>query len=200
MTRWRETSLVVLLAVVTTVAMTYPLAFRLGSGGRVDADDGLFSIWNVAWVARTVVADPAQLFDANIFFPHTNSLAFSEANLVAGLLAVVPYWLTRNPYVAHNTVALLSFMLSLVGTYLLVRQLTGNRSAAAVSGVLFRLLSVRLRPHCPHPAAHDGRAAIQHAGLSPVRAPAGSRTRRRPGPDAGGGRAGMWVLRVVSPG
>ena len=137
MTRRREAALVAVLAVVTTVAMTYPLAFRLGSGGRVDSEDGLFSIWNIAWVARTVVADPARLFDANIFFPHTNALAFSEANLVAGLLAVVPYWLTRNPFAAHNSAALLSFMLSLVGAYLLVRHLTGSRSAAAVSSVLF---------------------------------------------------------------
>ena len=137
MTPRREAALVVTLAVVTTVAMTYPLAFRVGTGGRLDAEDGLFSIWNVAWVARTAVADPARLFDANIFFPHTNALAFSEANLVAGLMAVVPYWLTRNPYAAHNSVVLLSFMLSLVGTYLLVRHLTGSRPAAAVSGVLF---------------------------------------------------------------
>jgi hypothetical protein len=137
MTRRREAALLVTLAVVTTVVLTYPLAFQLGTGGRVDSLDGLFSIWNIAWVARTVVADPAGLFDANIFYPHLNALAFSEANLVAGLLAVPPYWLTRNPYFAHNTVVLLSFMLSLVGTYLLVRHLTGSRAAAAVSGVLF---------------------------------------------------------------
>jgi len=137
MSRRREAALVAILAVVTTVALTYPLAFQLGHGGRVDVDDGLFSIWNVAWVARTIVADPTQLFHANIFSPHRNALAFSEANLVAGVLAVPAYWLTRNPYTAHNTVVLASFMLSLVGTYLLVRRLTGNRSAAAVSGVLF---------------------------------------------------------------
>ena len=137
MTRRREGALVIMLAVVTTVAMTYPLAFELGRGGRVDSEDGQFSIWNIAWVARTVAADPTQLFHANIFYPHRNTLAFSEANLVAGVLAMPPYWLTRNPYVAHNSVVLLSFMLSLVGVYLLVRHLTGSRPAAAVSAVLF---------------------------------------------------------------
>ena len=125
----REAALVVALAVVTTGVLTYPLAFQLGTGGRVDAEDGLFSIWNVAWVARTAVADPTALFHANIFYPHRTALAFSEANLVAGLIAVPPYWRTRNPYAAHNTVVLLSFMLALVGTYLLVRRLTGSRSA-----------------------------------------------------------------------
>jgi hypothetical protein len=137
MSRRREAALVAILAVVTTVALTYPLAFQLGDGGRVDSEDGLFSIWNIAWVARTIVADPGQLFHANIFYPHRNALAFSEANLVAGLLAVPAYWLTGNPYTAHNTVVLWSFMLSLVGAYLLVRRLTGSGPAAAISGVLF---------------------------------------------------------------
>lgn len=137
MTRRREAALVVTLAIVTTVALTYPLAFRLGNGGRVDAEDGLFSIWNIAWVARTVVADPTRLFDANIFYPHTNALAFSEANLVPGLAAAPVYWLTGNIYAAHNAVVLLSFVLALVGAYLLTRKLTGSRAAATVAGVLY---------------------------------------------------------------
>ena len=137
MTRRREGALVVMLAVVTTVAMTYPLAFRLGSGGRVDSEDGLFGIWNVAWVARTLVVDPLGLLNANIYFPHQLTLAFSELNLVAGVLAIPPYWVSRNPYAAHNTVVLLTFMLSVVGAYALVRYLTRSRPAAAVAGVLF---------------------------------------------------------------
>ena len=137
MTRRREAAVVAGLAIVTTVAMTYPLAFRLGSGGRVDSEDGQFAIWNVAWVARTIVVDPVGLFDANIYFPHQLTLAFSEFNLVAGLLAVPTYWITRNPYAAHNSVVLLTFMLSVVGAYALVRHLTLSRPAAAVAGVLF---------------------------------------------------------------
>ena len=46
--------------------------------------DGLWSIWSVTWVARTIVADPVNLYDANIFYPHRRALAFSEANIVAG--------------------------------------------------------------------------------------------------------------------
>ena len=137
MSRRREVLLVTALAVVTTIVMTYPLTFQLGTGGRVDSEDGQFSVWNIAWVAHAMGAAPTQLFHANIFYPHRNTLAFSEANLVAGTLAVPPYWLTRNPYIAHNSVVLLSFMLALVGTYALVKYLTGSPAAAAVSGVLF---------------------------------------------------------------
>ena len=70
-------------AAALTVVLTYPIAFHLGQVGRVDNGDGQLSIWNVAWVARTLVADPLHVFDANIFYPHTGTLAYSEANLGA---------------------------------------------------------------------------------------------------------------------
>lgn len=124
-------------AILLALLQTYPYAFKLGSVGRLDSGDGQFSIWTVAWVARTLVVDPAHLFDANMFYPHRNTLAFSEANIGAGLLAAPVYWATKNPYAAHNSVLVLSFVLSAIGAYYLARRLTGSRGAAAVAGVLF---------------------------------------------------------------
>ena len=178
MSRRREAALVVTLAVVTTIALTYPLAFRLGTGGRVDTFDGRLSVWNVAWVARTVVADPAQLFHGNIFYPHRNALAFSEANLVAGVLAAPVYWLTGNPYTAYNTVVLLAFMLALVGAYLLVRRLTGSRPAAAVSGVLFAF--------CPYVFAHTTHMQLLMTGVLPFAMLTFHRFAERPSVQRGG--------------
>ena len=68
------------------VFMTWPLASGLGSLGRTGVTndprfgtngDGMFCLWNVSWVAHAVVADPLNLFDANIFHPHKKSLAYS---------------------------------------------------------------------------------------------------------------------------
>jgi hypothetical protein len=144
--RWRELTAVVLGFGALTVVMTYPLAFRLGAIGRVDNGDGQFSIWNVAWVARALVVDPLHVFDANIFHPHRWTLAYSETNLGAGALAVPVYWATSNPYAAHNAVLLLSFVLSGVGTYYLVRYLIGDRRAAAMAAIGFAF--------CPYVFAH----------------------------------------------
>ena len=66
-----------------------------GSVGRVDNGDGQLSIWNVAWVARTLAVDPLHVFDANIFYPHRNTLAYSENNLGAGVLAPVGWESTQ---------------------------------------------------------------------------------------------------------
>jgi hypothetical protein len=115
----------------------------------VDNGDGQFSIWNVAWVARTLVADPRHVFDANIFYPHTGTLAYSEANLAAGALAVPVYWATGNPYAAHNSVVLMAFLLTAVGMYYLVRHLTHDRRGAVVSAICFAFCPF-VFSHQPH--------------------------------------------------
>src|SRR4051812_49207252 len=146
MNQAREAGLVLLVSTLLTVALTFPTAFQLGRVGRVDKGDGQLSIWNVAWVARTLVVDPLHVFDANIFYPHRGTLAYSENNLGAGALAVPVYWATRNPYAAHNFVMLLAFVLSASGMYYLVRHLTCDRRAAAISAIGFAF--------CPFVFAH----------------------------------------------
>lgn len=136
--RAAEPLLVVLAAVVLSVVMTWPLASRIGTVGRVNTGDGQLSIWNVAWVARTLVVDPRHVFDANIFYPHKGALAFSEANLGAGALAVPAYWASGgNPHAAHNSVVLMAFAFSVIGAYSLARLLTGSAAGAAFAAVTF---------------------------------------------------------------
>jgi hypothetical protein len=136
MTR-RELATVMLGFAVLTVVMTGPLAFHLGTLARIDNGDGQFSIWNVAWVARTLVVDPLHVYDANILYPHRWTLAYSETNLGAGMLAIPVYWLTKNPYAAHNFVLLVSFVLAGTAMYWLVRYLIGDWRAAAIAGIAF---------------------------------------------------------------
>ncbi len=132
-----------------TVFLIAPLAFHIASVARLDNADTRYLIWNVAWVARTLVVDPLHVFDANIFYPHTSTLAYSESNLGAGALAIPAYWATRNPYFAHNFVVLLSFVLSGTATYYLVRYLAGDRRAAAIAGIGFAFCPY-VFSHLPH--------------------------------------------------
>ncbi|MFB3852189.1 MAG: hypothetical protein ACE148_00015 [Vicinamibacterales bacterium] len=132
----REAAVVAAVAIALSILLTYPLAFKIDRVGRVLSGDGQFSIWNLSWVAHALLTHD-RVFDANIFYPHRNTLAFSEANLVAGTMAVPGYWLTGNPYVAHNSVVLAGFTLSLACMYVLVRRLSGNVGAAAVAAVTY---------------------------------------------------------------
>jgi hypothetical protein len=128
---------VVVGAATLAVLMTYPLVFGIDRLGRIDSGDGQFSIWNVAWVAHALTTSPLRLFQANIFHPHRDTLAFSESNIGAGVLATPAYWLTEDPFVAHNVVVLIAFTLSGIGAYFLVRHLTAHRGVAAIAGIAF---------------------------------------------------------------
>jgi hypothetical protein len=146
-------------AVVLTVVMTYPVAFKLDRVGRIETGDGQWSIWVVAWVAHALLTDPVHLFDANIFYPHTSTLAYAESNVVTGALAVPVYAATGNPYAAHNSVFLVAFVLAGVGAYLLVRHLTRSRPAAAVAAVTFAF--------CPHVFSHTAHIHLLMTGGLP---------------------------------
>ena len=125
------------LAVLLTTAFTYPIAPRLGSVGRFDTSDGHWSIWCVAWVSHALATNPAGLFDANIFAPHRDTLAYSENNVVAGVLGLPAYLLTGNPYATHNLSLLLGVGLAFVGAYALARHLTRDTGASIVAAIGF---------------------------------------------------------------
>ena len=147
--RGREAVAVWLAGLALAVLMTWPLAAGLGRLGRTTGADGQFSLWNVAWVARTLVVDPAKLFDANIFYPHKTTLAYSEANLLEGAIGLPVWWATRNPYATLNVVVLLAFASSFACMYFLARCLSGSRGGAAVAGVLFACCPY-VFSHTPH--------------------------------------------------
>lgn len=132
-----EAAAVVAGALLLTAALTYPLIVKLDRVGRLNTDDGRYALWNVAWVADALIVHPTTLFDANIFYPARRALAFSEANIGAGTVAVPAWGLTGNPYLAYNTVVFFAFAMGAAGAYYLVRHLSGSREAAAVGAVLF---------------------------------------------------------------
>jgi hypothetical protein len=133
----RELCVALPIATLLAVALTWPLTPRLASSGRVDSGDARHGIWNVAWVARALTSDPGALYDANIFYPHGNALAFSEANIVAGVMAI-PVWLTtRDGLAAANSAILLSFVFSALSMFALARYLTGGIAASALAALMF---------------------------------------------------------------
>jgi len=147
-------------ALAVAIVMTWPLAAGLTRLGKITTMDGLYSIWNVSWVARTMVADPGNLYNANIFYPHQHALAYSEANIGAGLVAAPAWWLTRNPFAAQNTALLFAFASTLLGMWLLARRLSGDPAAAAVAAIMLAF--------CPYFFSHSAHIQLLMAGGIPL--------------------------------
>lgn len=136
---------------VITLVATWPLARGLGRDVAWDLGDSLLNMWILAWDGEQLLAllrgDFARLrtfFDANIFHPAPLSLAYSE-HLVGQAVQVFPvYAVTGNPILAYNLLFLSTFVLSGLGMYLLVRELTGSPLAGFVAGLLFAFAPYRL--------------------------------------------------------
>lgn len=144
-----------------TVLMTWPLATGLDHLGRTqNSGDARFTVWNVAWVAHALTTDPTRVFDANIFYPHRRTLAYSEANLAAGAVAAPIWWLTKNPNAAHNVVVLFAFTASFVCAWLLARRLTNDSAAAAVAGIVYAF--------CPYLFSHTAHIQLLMAFAIPL--------------------------------
>ncbi|MGH9461309.1 MAG: 6-pyruvoyl-tetrahydropterin synthase-related protein [Vicinamibacteria bacterium] len=119
-----------------TVFLTWPLAARMGSGIST-SPDSLLNLWALAWNYHVLPREPLSLFDANIFFPRQDTLAYSEHLFGVALLAAPAYLVTGNAVFAYNVAIALSFFFSGIGMYFLVHELTGNRWAGLASGVIY---------------------------------------------------------------
>lgn len=131
-----------LVLVFLTVFVTWPQARQLSTGVN-DFGDPLMNSWTLAWVAHTLPTHPTGIFDANIFYPETRTLAYSETLIVPALLVAPVLWLGGGPILAHNLLLLAGYVLSGLTMYGLARSLTRHRGAALVAAVVFALYPYR---------------------------------------------------------
>ncbi len=116
--------------------------------------DTLFNMWRLSWITEALTTDPARLFDPPIFHPAQRVLAYSDAVLLQGLVAL-PALAAGAPILpVSNVVLLLGPWLSALGMYLLVRDLLAGRDAspfwpAVIAGAIFGLLPYRVE-HVMH--------------------------------------------------
>ena len=133
---WTWAILPLLFFGLATFVLTYPVSLHL-QDAVLDPADPMLNAWILAWDAHILPRDPLSLYHANDFYPYSNTLAYSEALLGQGLVAIPLIWLTHNPILAVNVVWLASFILSGVGMYALVYHFTRRRGAALVAGMIF---------------------------------------------------------------
>jgi hypothetical protein len=129
-----------------TLLLTWPLARGLARDIPGDFGDPLLNTWILAWDDSHLGRG---LWNANIFYPHPLALAYSEHLLPQALEILPVYAATRNPILCYNLLFLSTFVLSGIGMYLFVRELTGNWSAAFVAGLAFAFAPYRIAslPH-----------------------------------------------------
>ena len=122
-----------LLAVLTAIVHTWPLAtnpagLSLNYNGDVQLNE-----WIVAWVQHQLLRDPLQLFQGNIFYPSADVLAFSEPLILPAILGYPVRLLGGSPVLVHNLLLIGGFALTLLGGYALTYGWTSDRVASLLA-------------------------------------------------------------------
>lgn len=134
---------VALFFVALTLVMAYPYSLHPASGVLTIGTDTDLYIWALGWDVHAFLHHPFSIFDANIFFPFKHTLAYSENVIGSAILAAPIIWITGNPMLAFNIIALLSIPLSAYGAYFLARRLGVSQAAAMLSGLIFGFAAPR---------------------------------------------------------
>jgi hypothetical protein len=140
---WRELAWVALAGVALAVLTSWPLILHLPSRIAPDLGDPVRTAWQIGWVGHAMLHDPLHLFDANVFYPHPLSLAFSDSLLGYGPAAFFGSG-TIAALVRYNLLFLWAWSLCFAGAYLLARELGLGRLAGGAAGIAFAYAPYRV--------------------------------------------------------
>jgi hypothetical protein len=136
MTSSRRTSALAV-CVLLAVLHTWPLVLHPGRYSRNDNADTQLNEWILAWVEHQLPRAPLHLFEANIFYPAHDSLAFSEPLIVPALIGAPLAWSGGSPVLVYNLVLIAGFALTAFATFLLVHRWSGNWLGGLIGGSAF---------------------------------------------------------------
>lgn len=122
------------ICLLLAVAHTWPLALDPGRHSRNDNADAELNAWIMAWVAHQLPRDPFNLFEANIFYPAHDSLAFSEPLIVPALMGAPMAWAGASPVLVHNVILIVGLALTAFAGYRLIETWTGSMMAGLLAG------------------------------------------------------------------
>lgn len=96
-----------------TLGMTWPLITKINThvtpGQQPAMAVPYLNLWTLAWNHRWIRGQTPSYWDANLFYPHQKTLAYSEPQLATGVLTAPLVFFGGNTVLAYNT-ALLGFI------------------------------------------------------------------------------------------
>jgi hypothetical protein len=127
-----------------TIAFTWPLVLHPASRltAPITVGDPYLNLWILGWDLRVLTIHPLAfvtggVFNANIFYPATNTLAYSDNFLIQALAVWPLYAVTHQLVLCYNALLFVSLLASAIAMHLLVREVSGSRWGALMAGLVW---------------------------------------------------------------
>lgn len=130
-------------SILIAVALFYPYFLHL-TNSLPNSVDPVFYAWNLAYNAHSVFKGFSAMLNTNIFYPLTNTIAFSDTLWAQSIVTNPIIWLTKNPVLAENIAIFISFPLSAIAMFLLSYYVTKNSEASFLAGLFYAFSYPRL--------------------------------------------------------
>lgn len=129
---------------ISTVIFFLPLITHISSYS--EGGDAMFNSWTLARNHHCILRQGCPNYsDGNIFFPHKDSMLYSETQLSAGLLTLPLHFINKNPIFAYNVWTIASFFFMGFFMYLLAKYLSKNNEFVSVlAGIIFAYSPFRM--------------------------------------------------------
>jgi hypothetical protein len=139
--RHRKGTAVILLA---TIVFFWPVVIHMGSyspGG-----DAMFNAWEMARNQHCILRQHCPVYaDANIFFPHKDTMLYSESQLSAAVVTLPFHFLVQNPVFQYNLLTITLFFMSGWCMYLLAKYLSRGRELVSIAaGLVFEFAPFKM--------------------------------------------------------
>lgn len=122
--------------------MTWPWVINLRNA-CADPGDPYLHTWVMWWDYHQTFHDPLHLFNGNVFYPLSYSLAFTEHDYGIALFFFPLYAIGLRPLTVHSIATFLGFAFSGYGAFRLTRTLTASTGAGWIAGVAFAFIPYR---------------------------------------------------------
>jgi hypothetical protein len=129
--------------VIVGAVMLAPITNYRHLASATYGSDTRLTVWILAWTNH-VTLDGGSLFDANVFFPSRNALAYAEHLLSISVFTLPTYALTRNPDLAYNIAWLLSYLTCALAAHALAWRITRDHLASFAGGVAYAFCFYRM--------------------------------------------------------
>ncbi len=133
-----------LLILAATAIFFWPMITRAASYS--EGGDAMFNAWTLARDQHCILAQSCpQYINSNIYYPHPDTMLYSETQLSAGLLTLPLYWINNSPLFSYNIWTVISFFLSGWFVYLLVKHISrGNEVVSVLAGLAFEFAPFKI--------------------------------------------------------
>lgn len=121
---------------------TYPLILNPGHLLPKHKDPFMYA-WTMVSNVHRLFSAPSALFHGNTFYPHGNSVAFSDLLLTPTITAGPVYLLTGNPVLQYNLTLLIWWALSGWAMYVAALALLRSHRGATIAALIFTLSPYR---------------------------------------------------------